>query len=61
MIVNDIATTITTPYTVWDRSTYSSLFSTCCREIPPDIDTLPVIEIYAVSDMIYIDVKTGRD
>lgn len=58
MLVNDIAATITTPFTVWNRSSNSKLFSTCCGDIPPDVALLPVLEIYAANDMIYIDVRT---
>ena len=61
MIVNDIAYAITTPFTVWDTAKQEKLFSTCCGDIPPDVATLEVTEIYAVDDMIYIDVDTERD
>ena len=58
MLVNDIAASITTPFTVWNRSSNSKLFSTCCGDVPPDVAALSVIEIYAADDMIYIDVRT---
>lgn len=56
MTVNDLP--LVEYYKVFDITTDKVLFESYGGDIPPDIATLEAVQIYAVDDIIYVDVRT---
>jgi len=48
---------VETPYKVYDIRTRSVIFSAACGPVPANLNTLPVIRVYACNDTIYIDTE----
>ena len=56
MMINDLP--LVEYYKVFDITTDKVLFESYGGDIPPDIAILEVSRVYAVDDIIYIDVRT---
>ena len=59
MDINDLP--ILGPFAVFDKNSDHVIFRSACHDepgdIPPDIAVLPVLGIYAVDDLVYIDTE----
>ena len=57
MIINDLYM-LESPFKVYDTRSHSVIYTRIADEdVPIDIAFLPVIRIYAVDDLIYIDTE----